>query len=208
MPEKQTAKTGPHLYAEVSDEDIYEAMKDMHGYLDITPGDLREVFRYAYRHAVERIYSSVRACDIMTSPVITAYVDTTLKDVAALMAAHRISGLPVVDTEERICGVISEKDFLSQMGSSDRRHIMDIIAQCLQGRACLAAPMRVFYAKDIMTSPAVTISKDATVFEIMELFNTKMINRVPVTEERGGIAGIVSRADIMRAELFRKTGSC
>lgn len=192
------------LHAEVSDEDIYEAMKDVHGYLDITPGDLKEVFRSAYRHAVRRIYSLVKASDIMTSPVITVNSDTPLKEVAAHMAEHRISGLPVLDEGEKIRGVISEKDFLSRMGSPDRKHVMDIIARCLQGKACLAAPIRILYARDIMTSPAVTIFKDATVFEIMELFSRKMINRVPVVDEKGRVAGIVSRHDIMRAQLFGK----
>jgi CBS domain-containing membrane protein len=205
---KQPPKEGPELQTEVSDQDIYEAMKDIHGYLDITPGDLKEVFRFAYRHAVERIYSSVKASDIMISPVVTVRTDTPLKEVAVLMAEHRISGLPVLDAEGMAVGVISEKDFLSRMGSPDRRHVMDIIALCLQGKICLAAPIRILYAKDIMTTPAVTVSKDTTVFEIMRLFSGRMINRAPVVDEEGRIVGIVSRADIMRAELLRGMVSC
>jgi CBS domain-containing membrane protein len=148
---EQQDKKGLELQVEISDQDICEAMKDIHGYLDITPGDLKEVFRFAYRHAWERIYLSVKACDIMTRPVVTVRMDTPLKEVAALMADHQISGLPVRDEEGRPCGVISEKDFLSRMGSPDRRHVMDILARCLQGKACLAAPIRVLHARDIMT---------------------------------------------------------
>ncbi|MDA8433892.1 MAG: CBS domain-containing protein, partial [Nitrospiraceae bacterium] len=128
--------------------------------------------------------------------------------VAALMAEHRISGIPVLDSGGRIVGVISEKDFLSRMGSPDRRHVMDIIARCLQGRACLAAPIRTLHAADIMTAPAVCVSRDAAVFDIMAIFGRKAINRVPVVGEEGRIVGIVSRADIMRAELPRKITSC
>src|SRR5208283_2996680 len=51
---------------EISDDDIFEAMKDMQGYLDITPGDLKEIYKFAYRHAYDRIIKSVMARDIMT----------------------------------------------------------------------------------------------------------------------------------------------
>jgi CBS domain-containing protein len=184
MTGKQPAEQSYVFDAEVSDQDVYDAMKDVDGYLD------------------------VKASDIMSKPVLTVQTDTPLKEVAAFMAEHRISGLPVLDGEGKIAGVISEKDFISRLGSSDNGHVMDIIARCLQGGSCLAAPVRVLYARDIMTAPAVTISESSTMFEIMELFCKKMINRVPVLDREGRMAGIVSRADIMRADLFRGTKSC
>ena len=50
----------------MSDEDILDAMKSIPGYLDITPGDFKEIFRYAYRQAIERIAKSHVAKDVMT----------------------------------------------------------------------------------------------------------------------------------------------
>ena len=55
----------------MSDEDILDAMKSISGYLDITPGDFKEIFSYAYRHAVERIAQSLIAKDVMTVKVIS-----------------------------------------------------------------------------------------------------------------------------------------
>jgi len=54
---------------DISDEDIYEAMKDISGYLDITPADLKEVYLKAYRHAVTRLTRSVKVRDVMTRDV-------------------------------------------------------------------------------------------------------------------------------------------
>jgi len=189
---------------EVSDSDIYEAMTDVQGYLDITASDLKEVYRHAFRHAMDRMAASVKAKEIMTTDVLAVSMDTPLKDVAEVMAEKRISGLPVLDDAGRVAGVISEKDFLSRMGVSGRTHVMAIIAAALGEKACLKMPIRSTIASDIMASPAITVHEESTVFEIIDLFNKKNINRVPVVDSSGKLAGIVSRADILRAQLVKQ----
>jgi CBS-domain-containing membrane protein len=197
-----TGKPGFSPQIDITDDDIYDAMKDIPGYLDVTPGDLKEVFRFAYRRALERISSAVKAADIMTTPVHSVRVDTPVQGVAEVMAAHAISGVPVLDQSGKVVGVISEKDFLVRMGAHDAAHVMGIIAACLKGKGCVATPIRTKHAGDIMTSPAVTVTAKATAFEIMELFTVKGINRVPVADEKHELIGIVSRADLIRAKFF------
>ncbi len=183
----------------VSDSDVYEAMKEVGGYLDVTPADLREIYLHAFRHALDRIRRSLKAADIMTRTVYSVKTATPLQEVAALMAGKGIAGLPVLDDSGSVAGVISEKDFLKYMGN--KTHVMDIIAVCLSGKGCTAAPLRKMLARDIMTSPAVTVSAETTVQEIMGLFEAKNINRVPVVDAAGKLAGIVSRDDIIRARV-------
>lgn len=189
---------------EVSDSDIYEAMKDIQGYLDITASDFKEVYRHAFRHAVDRMANLVKAKEIMTAAVHAVKMDTPLKDVAELMAEKRISGVPVLDDAGRVAGVISEKDFLSSMGASGKTHIMAIIAAALGGKACLTMPTRNTIASDIMASPAITVHEETSASEIIGLFNKKKINRVPVVDSSGKLMGIVSRADILRAQLVKQ----
>jgi CBS-domain-containing membrane protein len=191
------------LDIEISDDDVYGAMREIEGYLDITPSDLREVYRLAFRHAVERIRRSVSAADIMTKTVFFVRTHTPLQDVARMMAEKRISGLPVLDDADNVAGVISEKDFLSRMGAKDTRHVMGIIASCLEGKGCVAMPVRAKKAADIMAAPAITVRETSTTFEIMTLFRTHAINRVPVVDGSGRLSGIVSRADVIRAPLIR-----
>jgi CBS domain-containing protein len=191
----------------ISDDDIYEAMKDIPGYLDITPGDLKEIFRLAYRHALRRIASAVRARHIMTGTVHSVAADTPLKDVADLMAEKNVSGVPVHDGTGTVVGVISEKDFLRHMGATEPVHAMRVISACLQGKGCVAAPIRSARARDIMSAPPITVTEDTTLFEIMGLFNEKNINRVPVVDDAKRLTGIVSRADVMTARLAKGTGA-
>jgi CBS domain-containing protein len=201
QPIKSTGFAAP---VEISDDDIIEAMKDIQGYIDITPADLKEIYRLAFRHALDRLSRSVKASDIMTRVVYFVRTQTPLRDVAGIMAEKRISGVPVLDEAGGVAGVISEKDFLVRMGAADAAHVMGIIASCLAGKGCLAMPIRSKKASDIMAAPAITVHEDASAYEIIDLFNKKNINRVPVVDNSGKLTGIVSRADILRARLIRQ----
>jgi CBS domain-containing membrane protein len=187
---------------EISDDDIYEAMKDIQGYLDITPADLKELYKFAYRHALERITNSVRALNIMTKQVFSVKRAMPVREVAELMAEKLVSGIPVMEEDGTVAGIISEKDFLASMGSGDKTHFMSVVAECLKGKGCAAFPVRLQKAEDIMTSPAIIVREDATAVEISNIFTEKNINRVPVIDSEGKMIGIVSRADIVRASLM------
>jgi len=182
---------------DISDDDIYDAMKEIPGYLDITPGDFKEVFRFAYQHAVERL-SSVKAGAAMVREVISVTRKTPLVQVAEAMARHGVSGVPVVEEGERVVGVISEKDFLTRMGEQDAKTFMGVVAECLKGKGCVAVPIRGQNAEDIMTSPAVTVNEESSIMEIANILTEKNINRVPVINRKGHLVGIISRADIVR----------
>jgi len=190
----------------ISDDDIYEAMKDIQGYLDITPKDFKEVYQLASQHTLNRIASSIRARDIMTKQVVFVEPDLPLRKVAELMGKHGISGLPVVDEQERVVGVISERDFLLKMGDSDKNNFMTVIANCLENKGCLAIPIRAQKAADIMTTPAISVKENATVLEINNVFQEKQINRVPVVDQKDFLQGIVTRADILNISLDIENG--
>jgi CBS domain-containing membrane protein len=197
--------TKPILQIQVSEDDIYEAMKDIPGYLDITPGDLKEIYFHAYQHALERIEHSLKASDFMTRQVLAVYRETPLGEVAEIMAANGISGIPVIDPEKHVLGIISEKDFSRHMGDCRLISLMGIIADCINNRCCAAMTIREKKAEDIMTSPAIVAPEDASLGEIKSLLAQKNINRVPVVDKTGCLTGIVSRADIVRIS-FEKPG--
>lgn len=184
---------------DLTDGDIYEAMKSIPGYLDITPADFKELYCVAYAQAVERISRSVTAKDIMTKEVVHVAPGTPLAEVAELMGRYDISGVPVVDEAGRVVGVISAKDFLTRMGAGSADNFMRVIANCLQAKGCIALPIRAKKASDIMSSPAVTVGVEATFMEIAALFTEKGINRAPVVDGEGRMVGLVSRTDVVRA---------
>jgi CBS domain-containing membrane protein len=187
---------------DISDDDIFEAMRDIPGYLDITPGDFKEVYLKAYQHALRRLARSILTESVMNREVVFVREDTPLKEVAELMAYRKVSGVPVLDDKGQVVGVISEKDFLAVMGAGQADRFMMVIAQCLLGKGCLAAPHRARFAKDIMTSPAVTVKPETPILEVADIFTQKKVNRAPVVDAEGRMVGIVSRADVLKSSFF------
>jgi CBS domain-containing membrane protein len=190
----------------LTDQDVYEAMKSIPGYLDITPGDFKELYCHAYRHAVERISKSVLARDMMARDVVFVGPDAPIHEIADLMGRQGVSGLPVLDEDGRVVGVISEKDFLFRMGEERPKNFMTVIASCLQAKGCIALPIRAKRAGDIMTSPAVTVQADTPYSAITGLMAQKTINRVPVTDGEGRLIGIITRNDLIAA--VARSGTC
>jgi CBS domain-containing protein len=191
------------IHLEISDRDIHEAMKEIPGYLDITSGDFKELFRLAYRHAVKRLVHAMKAQDIMTRDVISVKRGTPLKEVAAIMAEKGISGVPVIEEDGSVAGVISEKDFLARMGAKDTKTFMGVVAECLKDRGCVALDVRAKKAEDIMSTPPFTVDEDTTLMDITNIFTERKINRVPVVDRKSKLVGIVSREDIVEAPLLR-----
>ena len=145
----------------------------------------------------------MRAMDVMTTDVITINPDTTVQALAALLAERGISGAPVVDSSERLVGIVSEGDLLhrAEIGTA-RRHRerrrswwLDHFASDL-ARDYIKSHGRT--VKDIMTRDVVTVADDTDLGEVAALLETKRIKRVPVTRD-GKVIGIISRANLVRA---------
>jgi CBS-domain-containing membrane protein len=187
---------------DISDDDILKAMRNISGYLDITPGDFKEIYRFAYKHAIDRLRHSVKAKDVMTRNVISVEENTSLEEVAKILNRYVISGVPVIDDDKSVVGVISEKDFLFHMGAKEKRTFMGVVAHCLKSKGCVAISMRKQNAKDIMTSPAVTVDEKTPVSEIANIFIEENINRTPVVGPGQKLVGIVTRTDIVRSSCF------
>src|SRR6266566_5616129 len=139
-----------------------------------------------------------RVGDVMTTKVITATPSTPFKQLVELLAAHRIGGVPVVDEDGRVQGVVSEPDLVLKQ-EYPRDHEPGL-GERLRHRADQARSHGTV-AKDLMSSPAVTIGEDATVGEAARLMDARCIKRLPVVDELGLLVGIVSRSDLLRVFL-------
>jgi CBS domain-containing protein len=133
---------------------------------------------------------------LMTRDPMTVTPDTTLKDVAAILSSKGISGLPVVDGESRVLGVVSEADILrKEQGLGGRR---GGVLGWLLDRDAPDPKLEARTAGEAMTSPALTTERGRPVSEAAKLMVEKGINRLPVVSE-GRLVGIVTRADLVRA---------
>lgn len=184
---------------EISDEDVLKAMGAMQGYIDITPADFRQVYYSAYALAVKRMRHAIKAGDMMTRPVQFIHPADSLAEAAQLLADKGISGAPVVDHDEKVVGVVSEKDFLAMMGADPAGSFMAVVARCLKNKGCLAAPMRELQVGEIMSSPAITIHEDISIADISAILMANDINRLPVVGQDDRLKGIVTRSDLVQS---------
>lgn len=203
MPTTNSPKLDPA--ERLSDEDVYEAMKKIPGYLDISAGDFKELYLLAYEHAESRLYNSLRVAQIMTRRVITVLPTTPLAEAAARMARHHITGLPVVQEDGTVVGILSEQDFFRNMGDGSQTSCLALIADSLATGGCPALCIRGKTAGEIMTTPVVTVSENVLLHEVGKLMREKGINRVPVTDNAKRLLGILTRSDLMHAFPERET---
>ena len=135
--------------------------------------------------------------DAMTAPVETVRPEASLKDAADIFAARGIGGLPVVDAERRMIGVITEADIMLKeqaefprrgLGSFFRKREADALRRKVEART----------VGEAMSSPVVTVEHWLSVSAAAELMIEHGVNRLPVL--RGGeLVGIITRHDLVLA---------
>ena len=182
---------------ELTEDDLREALKEFGGYIDITESDLKKLYEIAVKISRERCIHSWLAREIMTRDVITVKEDTDIYEVGRLLLKHKISGVPVVDNENRVVGIITEADLLTMAGIP-RGHIFnDVVMKYVLNKP---APQHRAgkKVKDIMSTHVITVSPDTTVKKIATIMDKKGIKRVPVVDDENRLVGIVSRGDIIR----------
>ena len=133
----------------------------------------------------------------MTGWVATISPDATVKEAAQMMIERRVSGLPVVNRNERVVGMVSEGDLMrrTEFGSVARR--TPWLQRLLDSGARDYLKTKGGKVRDVMSKPAITVRPSTPLHELARLFDEKRIKRVPVVD-RGRLAGIVSRADLVR----------
>ena len=142
----------------------------------------------------------MRAIDVMTRDIVAAPPEVTVQDIARVMINHRISGIPIIDQDRRLVGIVTEGDLLRrvEIGTERRRSRW---SEWFSPNSQLAADYIEAHARrvaDIMTREVTSVDESATLAEITDLMETKRIKRLPVVHE-GKLVGIVSRADLMKA---------
>jgi CBS domain-containing protein len=117
----------------------------------------------------------VKAEDVMTTRVVTITEDQSKQQAARLLSQHRISGLPVVNTDQVVVGVVTEYDVIGKEGQT---------------------------VGEIMTRGVISVTPDTELEEVSHLLVHERIKRLPVLDQ-GKLVGIVSRADLVKEVALR-----
>lgn len=186
-----------HNEYDISDEDLRAALREIRTYVDVTEEDLRKIYIIALRHAKQRLNSGMPVRDVMSKKVVSVREGSDIHEVSMLLSENKVSGLPVVDEENCVIGVLSEADLLHMAGIEKGHSFRDIL------KHILGEPYPKHRAgsivRDIMTSPAITTAPDADIREVAAILDEKRIKRLPVVDEDNKLIGIISRGDILRA---------
>ncbi len=144
------------------------------------------------------------AKDVMNPNVITVREDTPVKEIARIMLEKDISGLPVVDRNENVVGVVSELDLMRKQIAPDAPSIWTTLwEKNNDGMQKYVADLRKYMGKtaeEVMTAPALTVDIMDSLEKIGHLMFNKQIKRVFLTKD-GRLAGVVSRSAFLKLLL-------
>lgn len=145
----------------------------------------------------------MNAADIMVGEVVAVDQDTTVAEVARLLLEHHISGVPVIDGEGRVLGIVSEADLLPRLeddAAHRRAWWLEILSRQSQAEDFVRSHARL--VRDVMSPDPVTVDETTPIEEVAATLESHGIKRVPVLRQ-GRLVGIVSRANLLRALLAR-----
>ncbi|MFJ8207701.1 CBS domain-containing protein [Streptomyces sp. NPDC096033] len=129
----------------------------------------------------------IKVADLMTDEVVSVPPGAAVKEVAKTLARHDISGVPVLDDEDRVVGVVSQTD---------------VLALTRPGPHARGTPQAVPpTAGEIMSAPAVTVRAEETAADAARLMTRRGVERLPVVDVEDRLVGIVTRRDLLRMFL-------
>lgn len=146
------------------------------------------------------------ASDLMTSEVVTIPPNMPVTSIARLLADRGISGVPVLDADGALLGLVTQADLVSRLSRTTETApswLRWLFADTARA-ADRYARTHGFVAEEVMTPDIVAVPPNTPVSAIAETLERKGIRRVLVTE-RGQLRGVVSRSDLLRAVTSNET---
>ena len=172
-PPTQGADVAPSQRVGVQTEDIRQAIVSLDRGLDILPGDVMSLIREAESHALDRRLGQLRSGTLMARDVQTARPADTIYRARMIMNNHHVKVVPVVDDDRRVVGIVTVYDLFN----------LDVVD---------LDPI-----STIMTSPVTTVRTDTPVSEVVALMTDLGLRHLPVVDEDGRLAGIITRTELI-----------
>lgn len=133
--------------------------------------------------------------DVMAADPMTVTPVTPLKDVADILASHKVSAVPVLSIDGTLLGVVAGTDLAAK---EQLRHDPDAPRWTQMSYRTRRAVATAETAGDLMRTHPVTVRADATVAEAARLMDRHQASCLPVADERGKLLGIVGSRDLLR----------
>jgi CBS domain-containing protein len=148
--------------------------------------------------------AEIKAKDIMVKDVISVGIDTSIEELSQILLKNRISGVPVIDEEGKLLGVVSEADIIVKDSDLHFPRIFKLLGGIIYLESLNKFKKNLVKhlatkVEDIMTKKVKTADPDMPVNKIADMMLEGNINRIPVIDEKRKVIGIITRADIVRS---------
>lgn len=181
---------------EISDEDILESMTEIPGYLDVSTEDFRLLYHLAHRHALARVFNYIRAGKLMCTGLTPLHPDMMLDEATALLSRQRVKGLPVVTSDNKVVGILTETDFLRWLQADS---VMTLMLRVGDAADAFAERGKATAVSTIMTSEVATLDEDDGFKEIVSAFHSHAGGAMPVVNATGYLRGMLTREAFLKA---------
>lgn len=144
----------------------------------------------------------MRAKDIMKKNVVFVKENDSIEEVLKILMENNVSGVPVVDQQHHVVGVVTEQDLITKEKGLNIPSYIEFVASILLIDGDLKyntnhGKMITLTAKDIMSAPAYTVYLDGSIEEIASAMVNRRINRVPIIDKGRKLVGIIGRGDLL-----------
>jgi CBS domain-containing protein len=139
-----------------------------------------------------------RVDDVMTKDVVAVRPGARYQELVKLLIERKVSAVPVVDRFGYVLGVVSEVDLLPKLVTHDEDGARILATR---RRRVERAKAKGITARDLMTTPAVTVPRSVSVAAAAERMRAANVKRLPVEDDLGRLVGIVTRSDLLKAEV-------
>jgi len=184
-----------------SNADLEAALAHYNQVLDVSRHDLAELLHYAESVAYQRQLGDLRCADIMTPQAIAADYGMPLAEAWRLMREKRIKALPVVDTAQRIIGIVTAGDFLKLANLDVSEGIGERLRAVLRRNGASHSD-RPEVVGQVMTRRVQVISSDRPLIELLPILAEAGHHHIPIIDAERRLAGIITQTDVVRS-LYR-----
>lgn len=179
-------------------DDLKTVLKDHNQVLDISAGELDELFRKTEMQAFRRRFGDTRCADIMSRDVIAVEFGTELAEAWLTMLGHRIDALPVVTRERLVIGIVTRADFLRHVELPEFRTLGARLQDFLRRTAHTHSSKHEVVGQ-IMTSRVRTANENTPIVELVPLMSDAGLHHVPIVDAQRRLVGIVTQSDLVAA---------
>lgn len=144
----------------------------------------------------------MRAKDVMIKNVIFVNKEDRLDQVIRILMKNHVSGVPVVDKDNHLVGMVTEKDLVTKENGINISSYMTLMESILLVDGKMtdhieSKKLEGLMAADVMSTPVYAVHLETTIEEIVTLMMNRHINRIPVIDRENQLVGIIGRNDLL-----------